>query len=179
MINMSFKKINYNNLELACKIQNEIFPEEDARKNFVEQIINDPYRKEQEYSIIYVDENPVGITGIYSYNEYPNEAWLGWFGILKKYRHNGYGGFALDKSIELSKEKGYNTFRLYTDEFAKDAHKLYESRGLVKEIYNNIDDKDMFIYADIYIYSKSLNDTKVEFWNNKILGLKEQSKKEH
>ena len=44
-----FKKIVEKNLELACKIQNEIFPEEDARQNFIEQINKDPYRKEMDY----------------------------------------------------------------------------------------------------------------------------------
>lgn len=28
---INFKKIDFNNLELACQIQNEIFPEEDGR----------------------------------------------------------------------------------------------------------------------------------------------------
>ena len=54
-----FKKITNENLELACKIQNEIFPEEDARKNFIEQINNDPYRKEMDYYIIYKNWPPI------------------------------------------------------------------------------------------------------------------------
>lgn len=176
---MKFERIDIDNLELACKIQNEIFPEEDGRQNFVEQINKDPYRKEQDYYIVYVNDTPVGVTGIYSYHEYPESAWLGWFGILEKYRHNGYGKMALDKTIELAKEKQYTRFRLYTDEFATDAHKLYESRGLIKEEYDNPDDKDNYIDARIFIYSKSLNAEPLEKWNNKILGLKEQSDKEH
>lgn len=174
-----FKKIVEENLELACKIQNEIFPEEDARQNFIEQINKDPYRKEMDYYIVYNGDVPVGVTGIYSYHEYPETAWLGWFGILEKYRNNGLGGITLDKTIELAQKKGYTTFRLYTDEFAKDAHRLYESRGLEKELYDNPDDKDNFIDAKIYIYSKSLNNKPVKKWDNKILGLKEQSNKEH
>ena len=102
--NINFKKITYDNLELACKIQNEIFPEEDARQNFIEQIENDPYRKELDYYIAYVDDEPIGVTGIYSYHEYPIDAWLGWFGILEKYRNNGYGAITLDKTIQLAKE---------------------------------------------------------------------------
>lgn len=74
---ISFRKINFNNLELACKIQNELFPEEDGRQNFIEQINNDPYRKEQDYYIVYFEEEPIGVTGIYSYHEYPESAWLG------------------------------------------------------------------------------------------------------
>jgi len=176
---ISFRKIDFNNLELACKIQNELFPEEAGRKNFIEQINNDPYRKEQDFYIVYFEEAPIGVTGIYSYHEYPENAWLGWFGILEKYRNNGYGGIVLDKTIQLAKEKKYTKFRLYTDEFAKSAHKLYKSRGMVDELYDNEDDKDEYFEAKIYIYSLSLTDEPIDLWNNKILGLKEQGEKEH
>ena len=174
-----FEKITYENLELACKIQNEIFPKEDARENFIEQIKNDPYRKEMDYKIVYINDEPIGITGIYSYNEYPDDAWLGWFGILYEYRNKGYGKLVIEKTMELAKEKGYKNFRLYTDEYAKDAHKLYEKLGLIKESYDRDDDKDEYFIADIYIYSKSLNNEKLELWNNKLLGLKEQGEKEN
>ena len=177
--NINFKKITYDNLELACKIQNEIFPEEDARQNFIEQIENDPYRKELDYYIAYVDDEPIGVTGIYSYHEYPIDAWLGWFGILEKYRNNGYGAITLDKTIQLAKEKGYSKFRLYTDEYAKDAHRLYESKGLIGELYDNPDDKDEYFDAKIYVYSMSLTNESIDLWNNKLLGLKEQGEKEH
>ena len=174
-----FEKITNDNLELACKIQNEIFPEEDARENFIEQINEDPYRKEMDYKIVYIDNEPIGVTGIYSYNEYPDDAWLGWFGILNKYRNHGYGKETLEKTMKLAKEKGYKTFRIYTDEYAKDAHRLYEKLGFVKELYDRDDDKDEYFIADIYVYSKSLTDKKVELWDNKFLGLKEQGEKEN
>lgn len=64
-----FVKIVFVNLELACEIQNKIFPEEDARQNFIEQINKDPYRKEMDYYIVYTENVPIGVTGIYSYNE--------------------------------------------------------------------------------------------------------------
>lgn len=173
-----FIKITNENLELACEIQNSIFPEEDARENFIEQVNKDPYRKELDYYIVYIDENPIGVTGIYAYHEYPDDAWLGWFGILKEYRHNGYGGAVLDKTIELAREKGYKNFRLYTDEYAKSAHKLYESRGLIGELYDNQDDKIEGFDGDIYVYSISLIGEEIDLWNNKVLGLKEQGKKQ-
>jgi len=176
---IKFIKITNDNLELACKIQNTIFPEEDARENFIEQIKKDPYRKEMDYYIVYRDIIPVGVTGIYSYNEYPNDAWLGWFGILEAFRQKGYGGIVLDKTIELAREKGYKDFRLYTDEYAKSAHKLYESRGMIRELYDNKDDKDEYFIADIFIYSVSLTNEPISLWNNKMLGLKEQGEKEN
>lgn len=178
MIDIEFRKITKDNLEIACKVQNEIFPEEDARANFIEQINNDPYRKELDYNIVYYENIPVGVTGIYSYYEYPDTAWLGWFGILKKFRNKGLGEVTLDKTISLAKEKGYKTFRIYTDEFATAAHKLYEKKGMIKELYDRSDDKDEYFIADIYIYSLSLTNLKIEPWNNKFLGLKEQGEKE-
>lgn len=173
-----FIKITNENLELACEIQNSIFPEEDARENFIEQVNKDPYRKELDYYIVYIDENPIGVTGIYAYHEYPDDAWLGWFGILKEYRHNGYGGAVLDKTIELAREKEYKNFRLYTDEYAKSAHKLYESRGLVGELYDNKDDQIEGFDGELFVYSVSLTDKPVDMWNNRVLGLKEQGKKQ-
>lgn len=176
---INFIRINQENLNLACEIQNEIFPKEDARQNFIEQINCDPYRKELDYYIVYLEDIPIGVTGIYSYNEYPSDAWLGWFGILEQYRNNGYGGIVLDKTIELAREKGYTKFRLYTDEYAISAHKLYASRGLIKELYDNKNDKDEYFIADVYIFSMSLTKEPIDLWNSKTLGLKEQGEKEN
>lgn len=177
--NIVLKRVDKANLELACKIQNEIFPQENARQNYIEQINKDSYRKEQDYYIVYLDETPIGVTGLYSYHEYPDSAWLGWFGILEKYRNNGYGSAVLDKTIKLAKEKNYTKFRLYTDEYAKSAHKLYKSKGLIEEPYDNKDDKDEYFDAKIYIYSLSLTDDPIDLWNNKTIGLKEQGEKEN
>lgn len=177
--NIVLKRIDKANLELACKIQNEIFPQENARQNYIEQINKDSYRKEQDYYIVYLDETPIGVTWLYSYHEYPENAWLGWFGILEKYRNNGYGSTVLDKTIKLAKEKNYTKFRLYTDEYAKSAHKLYKSKGLIEEPYDNKDDKDDYFDAKIYIYSLSLTDDPIDLWNNKTIGLKEQGEKEN
>lgn len=176
--NINFAKITKDNIELACMIQNDIFPEEDARENFIEQVNQDPYRKELDYYIVYLGDDPIGVTGIYAYHEYPEDAWLGWFGILKQYRKNGYGGFVLDKTIELAEAKGYKKFRLYTDEYAKSAHKLYKSRGLIGELYDNKDDQIEGFDGAIFVYSVSLTDSKIDLWNNKVLGLKEQGKKQ-
>jgi GNAT superfamily N-acetyltransferase len=174
-----FELITDTNFDIAKRVQNTIFPEEDGGENFKEAIRHDPYRKEMDYYIVYFNDEPIGVTGIYSYHEYPEDAWLGWFGILPEYRHHGYGSVTLEKTIAMAAEKGYRNFRLYTDELATDAHHLYEKYGMTKELYDNPSDKDNYIDADIYIYSKSLTGEKIEPWNNKILGLKEQSNKEH
>lgn len=177
---IKFVQITNDNLEIACKIQNAIFPEEDARANFIEQINKAPYRKEMEYYIVYSGDIPVGVTGLYSYHEYPDDAWLGWFGILQEYRKNGYGSYVFDKTVELAISKGYKNFRLYTDDSFVDAHKLYTKKGMIKEVYDNPDDKNPYeeVELPVYVFSMSLTDKPIEKWNNKILGLKEQAIKE-
>ena len=177
--NIRFERITKDNLEIACRVQNEIFPEEDGRQNFIDMVEGNPFRKELDYYIAYLGETPIGVTGIYSYLEYPDDAWMGWFGVLKEYRGKGYGSEILDRTIKMAKDKGYKNFRLYTDEFAKDAHRLYESRGMVKEIYDRPDDRDEYFDAEVYIYSVNLYGEKVEPWDNKFIGLKEQGEKEN
>lgn len=71
---LRFEEVNRDNLEIAVKVQNEIFPLENGRDNFIEGIQNNPYRKEMINFITYTDEEPVGVVGLYSYNEYPNDA---------------------------------------------------------------------------------------------------------
>lgn len=107
------------------------------------------------------------------------DAWLGWFGILPEFRKKGYGSIVFDETVSLAKQKGYKSFRLYSEEYFTDAHRLYRSKGMISEIYNNIDDKDPY-EPDVttLIFSMSLTDEKIELWNNKILGLKEQGIKE-
>ena len=179
--NIVFQKITKENLNLASSIQNEIFPEEDGTANFVECIEKDPYRKELDFYIAYDGDIPIGVTGVYSYHEYPEDAWLGWFGILEEYRKQGYGSEVFDLTVDLAKSKGYKNLRLYSDDSFQAAHRLYTSKGMIKEIYDNELDVDPYAPENLitYIFSLSLTAEKVSNWNNKILGLKEQGMKEH
>lgn len=146
---MEFRRITKDNLTIASKVQNEIFP--------------------------------MGVTGIYSYHEYPNDAWLAWFGVLPSFRNQGYGSLIFDWTALLAKNKGYQTLRLYSDETFREVHQLYGKKGMTSEIYDNPDDKDPYEPDGLknFIFSMSLTDEKVSYWNHKKLGLKERGMKEH
>lgn len=60
-MNLRYEEIDSNNLDLAVKIQNAIFPLEDGRQNYLEGITNDPYRKEMINYIVYDSEVPIGV----------------------------------------------------------------------------------------------------------------------
>ena len=178
--------IGKNNLDEAVKLQNKIFPRENGLTNFLESIEQiDKCKKNQEllrlaskYYLVNNGLENIGIWGIYTVNNNPLEAWLGWFGVLPEYRKNGYGGKIFDIFENYAKENGFETIRLYTDEVDNNkACRLYESKGMIKEKYQNPDDVSHEV-GDILIFSKSLTDKKVSKWNNKNITLKEQEAKQ-
>ena len=176
-MNLRFEEVTYDNLELAVKIQNEIFPLEDGRLNYIEGITNDPYRKEMINFIVYDDSIPVGVVGLYSYNEYPNDAWLSWFGVLEQYRNQKYGLKMFDFFEKIALEKGYHAIHVYTSSEFDSAINLYNKKRMISENYNN-ELESSEINNDTIIFSKSLICEKTEKWNNKFLQLTAQSEKE-
>ncbi len=176
-MNLKYVEVNSNNLDLAVKIQNTIFPLENGRQNYIEGITNDPYRKEMVNYLVFIKDIPIGVVGLYSYNEYPNDAWLSWFGVLQEYRRRGYGSQIFDFFENLSLEKGYTSIRVYTDAEFNKAILLYEKKGMIKESYNNELESEE-INKETIIYSKSLTKQTTEKWNHKFLGLTAQFEKE-
>lgn len=179
---MTIELVDFNNYKKAIKIQNEIFPNEDGTLNILASLDRELFMKKTgmfyeddnvKYYIAYINNEAIGITGIYHYQK--DEAWLAWFGVLPKHRHKGYGQKLLEETIKIAKEKGYETFRLYTDkvENAK-AVKLYEKVGFIGEKYS----AEQLSY-DCWIYSKSLYDNNVKLWNNKNLNLLYQAELDH
>ncbi len=180
--NLDFKMVNKNNVKFAIEIQQEIFPDENGTINLLSSIDRSIFKANSEiiypsnsikYYLVYYEEEVIGITGIYSYpKSFPNDAWVGWFGIKKEYRNCGFGRATLDWTINKAKEEGYKTIRLYTDSEAnKKAVELYKQMGFIGEKYLI----EQLPY-DCYIYSKSLTDKPVKMWNNKLLDLKGQQK---
>ena len=74
----------------------------------------------------------VGVTGLYTFSDAPDEAWLGWFCIDPEARGKGFGRKLLEWTMSKAKEEGYSIFRLYTSTDPNEslAQKLYESLGL-------------------------------------------------
>ncbi len=107
------------------------------------------------YLIRLHNNKTVGITGLYSLNSDKNdELWLGWFGVQQKYRRNGFGGNALDKTFEIAKDKGAKKLFVYTWPDNK-AIKLFEKKRFVK----NGKVKDIIVQKNLYKkYFGSLND---------------------
>ena len=172
---MDYIKIDYSNLDTAYDIEKTIFPEYDALKNYLDSFAEN---NKSEYYLIKEDGTFIGIIGLYFFNAYPDDAWLGWFGFLKQYRHKGYGKQALQFFENLARERGFRYARLFTDTLNnEDTKGFYKHEGYFEERYLNTKDPASFAYP-ISIFSKPLYDERCPLWNNRDIHFTKQVKKQ-
>lgn len=187
---LCFEEVTISNLNAALSVQKQIFPDEDATQNFMDAIYGIDHESEKDkpyyipncqphyHWIVKHDSNPVGIVGLYSYLPYPGEAWLGWFGILPRYRGNGFARQAFEFWLDMSRKSGAKTARIYTSESDNaEAIRFYQKMGMEMEKYYNPDDVHEFMDSAV-IFSKSLTDGPAQPWNNKYLFLGKQEVKQ-
>ncbi len=179
---LKYKEVTLANLKWATAIQMQIFPTESAYL-FYKHIIERNHPCEKSY-VVFDDNKIIGVTGFYCNEnlEETHSLWLNWYGILEEYRRQGYGKQVLldtfAKARELAKCYPIKYFRLYTttDE-NKISNILYDEIMNIKETYNNENDSN---YNNAcLIYSKSLFDEPVTYWNNAFLNIKGMVQEEH
>lgn len=84
------------------------------------------------------DDRTIGVIGLYDIHErltsdvpMDEALWLGWFGILPRYRRSGAGSAALALIEELA-ARDASGMRLYTSENNTGAHAFYEKNGYTR-----------------------------------------------
>ncbi len=173
---MKLVLVDKSNVDLAIKIQNEIFPEEDGQEELLDTVNSGKSERMSllKYWICYTDNIPIGICGITQYADYPDDAWLGWYGVRQGYRRNGFGRKMFYYVKQLAKQMGYKHLRLYTDEEDnKVAIITYRKYGMYEEVYNNPNDKTIF-FGRTLIFSLPLGSNKFEPWNDRYIFLNEE-----
>lgn len=176
---MELELLSKENIDIAIKIQAEIFPLENGSEDLKEALENvcPPHQFLQKYWLVKRDNKYIGLCGVYAYKFAPKDAWLGWFGVTKNMRRKGYGTEILAKTMKLAKDLGFENFRLYTDEEDNsNAVKLYEKFGMEREEYNNPQDVHYEIGKTL-IYSISLTEKPIIPWDNKNLFLNSHEEK--
>ena len=166
-------EINEALFDIAITIQNEIFPDHDAFQNYKEAV---EHITDNKYYLVQNETNGeyVGISGIYSLSIDPDSAWLGWFGILEKYRRKHYGSETLRLFEDTARSLGFKYCRFYTDKFDNDATiSFYKKNGYILENYDCVTDPSCVDFP-ILIGSKSLDKNPPTLWNNKNIDLTSQ-----
>ena len=168
---LRFEEINNENIKEAAKLQYNIFPNSSAYsvyKSYVSKKNKDFYLG----YLAYLDNEPIGVTGLYEIPKYMDTVWLSWFGLEKKYRKLGYGKKILDYTIKMAKKYNKKFLRLYTFEiWNNEAQVFYKKYMDIGEYYYNDKEHEDIFKGKPKIFSISLSDEKVELWNNKFINI--------
>lgn len=165
---MNLIRVTEENIEEAVSVQKELFPEESGRANYEEAVSG---VSGFEYYLVYKDGVCAGITGIYTYPDDPQSAWLGWFCIREEYRRRHLGSKTMTWFEETARERGFHFTRLYTD--AKDnetAIAFYKANGYTPEPYLNPQDPAS-MEIEMLIFSKAIGNEPLVLWNNRNIHL--------
>jgi GNAT superfamily N-acetyltransferase len=171
MKRLRFEEITKENIKIAAKTQYEIFPTSSAYVTYKTKVTG---KNDHFYIgyIAYLEDEPIGVTGLYEIPEYSDTVWLSWFGLKEEYRKAGYGKQLLDYTIKIAKEYHKKYLRLYTFEmWNKEAQKFYKKNMDIDEYYFNEKEHKEIFEGKPKIFSISLCDEKVDFWNNKFINI--------
>lgn len=170
---LRFEEISKDNIKVAARLQYEIFPNSSAYSVYKSKITGEMKDLYIGY-IAYIEDIPIGVSGIYEIPEYSDTVWLSWFGIKKEYRKLGYGKQILDYTIEMAKAMNKRYLRLYTFEIWNSEAQAFYKRNmdLGEYYYNEKEYKDIF-EGKPKIFSISLCNERVELWNNKFINISE------
>ena len=180
---IEFKIVDFSTAEEAINTQRKIFSE-DGMINIIASLDRELFMNvtglfylddKVKYYLAYKNKEVIGITGLYEYNDAPDEIWVAWYGVLPEYRRLGYGTKILLWTMKEAKRKQKTTIRLYTEMGVnKEAIELYRKLGFIEEKY--LAEK---LAYDCYIFSKSLTDKPTKPFDNKNLSLAEQTELEN
>lgn len=168
---LRYEKINKNNVIEAAKIQYKIFPNSSAYSKYLNELKDN---KELPISfLVYENNNPIGVVGLYDMPEYKDTIWLSWFGVLEEYRFKGYGTQIFNDIIQIAKEYNKKFLRLFTYEvWNHEAQDFYKKHMQIGEYYTNKDDDQFDIKeGKCKIFGYSLCDEPIDYWNNKFIDI--------
>ena len=166
--NLTYKKVNKNNIDIAYNFQKNEWPHQPDREQFIKHYkMNSP--KNINF-IVYYKGDPIGITGVYEEEIDKSTLWLDWYCIDKKYRGIGLGKQILRDTIEYCKQFDDIYFLRAESNLSKtrESSWLYISEMDFIEKYT-AEDTETEKYG-YYICTKQLRKcTTNPLWNNKCL----------
>lgn len=106
------------------------------------------------YYIVIVDNEPVGVIGIYTLENAPLEGWVGWTCVIPPYRERGVGKKAVEFILKKAEEQGCTTLRAWqTASHRFDPMcKLFQDMGFKMEVFPGQDNTDGY-----RVFSRSLD----------------------
>lgn len=174
---LRYEKISENNIRVASRIQYEIFPNSSAYLKYLKEIQNKTLDLPVDF-LIFENDIPIGVVGLYEISKYKDTIWLSWFGVVEDYRYKGYGSQIFEDIINEAKKYNKNFLRLFTYEVWKyEAQDFYKKHMQIEEYYTNKDDDQYDInQGKRKIYGYSLCNRPIDYWNDKFIDISSDDK---
>ncbi len=180
---LRYEELNEKNLETMAKIQYEIFKDTQSvgysdYKNATKlknKLANKLLPRD---FLVYYQDVPVGIVGLYEIEGYPDDVWVDWLGVLPEYRNRGIGTQMLLHICEVARQYKKKNIRLYS--FGKTyplGVSIYRKVMQRCEKYRNLNDDIKWLEEiDCLLFSSSLIDKRPQLWKNKFIDAKSEKK---
>ena len=174
---LRYEKISENNIRVASRIQYEIFPNSSAYLKYLKEIQNNTLDLPVDF-LIFENDIPIGVVGLYEISKYKDTIWLSWFGVVEDYRYKGYGSQIFEDIINEAKKYNKDFLRLFTYEvWNYEAQDFYKKHMQIEEYYTNKDDDQYDInQGKCKIYGYSLCNKPIDYWNDKFIDISSDDK---
>ncbi len=174
---LRYEKISENNIRVASRIQYEIFPNSSAYLKYLKEIQNKTLDLPVDF-LIFENDIPIGVVGLYEISKYKDTIWLSWFGVVEDYRYKGYGSQIFEDIINEAKKYNKDFLRLFTYEvWNYEAQDFYKKHMQIEEYYTNKDDDQYDInQGKCKIYGYSLCNKPIDYWNDKFIDISSDDK---
>lgn len=167
---LRYEKITKENVKLAARLQYEIFPYSAAYSKYLKELDNQGLPVNY---LVYFSDKIIGVVGLYEIEEYKDDIWLSWFGLLKDYRFKGFGSKIFSDIKIMAKKYNKKYLRLFTFEvWNSEAQIFYKKHSDLEEYYKNKDDNQYDIKEGVCkIFSFKLENEIPPLWNDKFIDI--------
>lgn len=118
-----------------------------------------------EYYLAYFNKEVIGITGFYELPNYPDDIFIGRFGLLPDYRDNGFGKRIFLDTINMVYKLDKKYLRIIVN------NKIHIK---LDRLCKNYMDKEEVYNEDTTIYSKNLTKENMPLWNKRMLDIENE-----
>lgn len=159
-----YVKLNEENINKAKELQQTLFPEDEKSLQYFMDTIKNT-NSNIEYYLACFNKEVIGITGFYELPNYPDDIFIGRFGLLPDYRDNGFGKRIFLDTINMVYKLDKKYLRVIVN------NKIHIK---LDRLCKNYMDKEEVYNEDTTIYSKNLTKENMPLWNKRMLDIENE-----
>lgn len=163
-VDITYKELDEKTLEEAFLLQQNLFSNDAKSIEYFRDTIK-KHNPNIKYFLAYFNQKVIGITGYFELGDYPDDIFLGRFGILPEYQNNGLGKRLFLDTINMTYRLDKKFLRiLVTNNLHFKVESLCKDYMDLCEDYNN----------NTVIYSKNLSKEKLVKWNKRFIDIENE-----